>query len=93
MPSAPDDLRKKMVKWFGSIDPLGPEQFLGSRGYTLTKDWYWVTPVPHHTIRKEEFECMIFLEQEWDYGGLEFVSPQIVDLLLEPHRYNSEEWS
>lgn len=77
MPTAPDDLRDKMIKWFGNIDLFGPVAFLRSRGYTLTEDWYWQLPVPAHTISKEEFECMIFLQQEWDYGGLEFVPPSI----------------
>lgn len=92
MPTASDDLRDKMMKWFGSIDLGGPEQFMLSRGYTLTKDWFWIPPVPYHTISKEEFECMIFLQQEWDYGGLQivkFIPPQtIIDLLLEPPKYN-----
>lgn len=95
MPTASDDLRRKMRKWFGNIDIFGPQQFLFSHGFTLTKDWFWKPPVPHHTISKEEFQCMIFLQQEWDYGGLQivqFISPQIADLLVEPHEYKSEDW-
>jgi hypothetical protein len=59
-----------MRKWFGSIDPSGPEAFLKSRGYTLTPEWRWVKPTLSHTMSGAEAACICFLIDEWDYGGL-----------------------
>lgn len=70
MPTASDFDRARMRKWFGSIDEYGPETFLKSRGYILTKGWCWVKPVPSHHISDEEYHCLEFLMDEWDYGGL-----------------------
>ena len=70
MPSASDEDRALMTKWFGSIDTHGPEAFLKSHGYVLTKDWCWVKPTPSHEISAIEDACLWFLLEEWDYGGL-----------------------
>lgn len=70
MPSASRELQSQMLAWFGSIDSNGPEAFLESRGYVLTRGWEWRLPVPAHTLRDEEILCIKFLMQEWDYGSL-----------------------
>lgn len=60
-----------MQKWFGdAIDEQGPIAFLQSHGYTLTRGWEWVKPVSAHTISTEEWECIAFLCDEWDFGGI-----------------------
>ena len=46
-------------------------EFLKNRGYILTKAWCWVKPVPSHSINDEEFNCLQFLIDEWDFGGIE----------------------
>lgn len=70
MPQASDDLRALMEQWFGDpVSDEGPTNFLQSRGYVLERDWIWKLPTPSHTIRNEEYKCMAFLIDEWDYGG------------------------
>lgn len=72
MPEASENLRSQMRQRFGSIDTLGPEKYLRDRGYELTPDWQWkkenVTSLDDMT--REEFDCLLFLAHEWDYGSL-----------------------
>ena len=70
MPSASDESRDLMIKWFGCIDTHGPEAFLKSHGYVLTPQWVWLKPTESHSISAEEAECVQFLICEWDYGGI-----------------------
>lgn len=73
MPQASDELRQKMKDRFGD-DWLeeGPVFFLRAAGYTLTKDWCWkkegVGSVEDMT--DFEYDCLAFMADEWDYGGL-----------------------
>lgn len=74
MPSASDELREAMNKRFGDpIDESGPMQFLEDAGYKLTKDWLW-EPKPGvaclKDMTRDEFDCLLFLVHEWDFGGL-----------------------
>lgn len=69
MPQASDELRGLMLKWFGN-DGNGPDAFLKSHGYVLTKHWTWELPVPYHSISCYEWNCIVFLIREWDYAGL-----------------------
>lgn len=72
MPSASDELRDKIVSRFGSIDTIGPEAWLKDRGWTLASDWVWRRPgATWKTITAEERDCIRFLADEWDYGGME----------------------
>lgn len=72
MPSADPELRDHMIKRFGSIDTHGPEKYLQDAGYKLTEDWFWI-PKPGvknlGEMTRDEFECLLFLCHEWDYGG------------------------
>lgn len=71
MPQASKNQRDRMLKWFGSeIDENAPIKFLESRGYKLRCDWLWEKPVPSHTVSDEEFHCLQFLIDEWDFGGI-----------------------
>lgn len=72
MPTASDELRKSMRQRFGSIDTHGPEKFLTDNGYSLSKDWEWSKPgiTGLQDMTREEFECLLFLVHEWDYGSL-----------------------
>lgn len=73
MPQADEELRKEMVRRFGSIGTTGPSRFLTDAGYQLAPGWEWV---PKPGVRslgqmpRDEFECLLFLIHEWDYGGL-----------------------
>jgi len=66
MPQASDELRDLMNKWFGEIADYNPAKFLLSRGYTINKGMISV-PTPAHTVNPEEFLCILFLRDEWDY--------------------------
>lgn len=73
MPQASDELRAEMKRRFGDpVDDAGPTQFLTDAGYTLHPDWTWskegVTDLKDMT--RDEFECLLFLVHEWDYGSL-----------------------
>lgn len=69
MPSSSEGLRQK---WGGShgIGEDKAEGYLQSRGYRLTKDWFWIKPSHDHVMTDEEVEAIIFLIEEWDYGGV-----------------------
>lgn len=73
MPQASDELRAEMKRRFGDeISDAGPTKFLEQAGYTLNEDWTWskfgITNLEQMT--RDEFECLLFLVHEWDYGGL-----------------------
>lgn len=70
MPQATDELRSLMNLWFGSpVDDGGPHHFLESHGFTCT-NWQWQLPTPYHGVSCYEWACILFLHQEWDYGGI-----------------------
>lgn len=74
MPNASPDLRAKMDTLFGDeIDSSGPISFLEKAGYRLSQDWTWgksgVTEL--WQMQADEFACLQFLVDEWDFGGLE----------------------
>lgn len=71
MPQATDELRDRMFRYFGNgIDDTGPIRFLESHGFTLDKSWCWIKPCESHTISMDEFYCLQFLCDEWDFGGI-----------------------
>jgi hypothetical protein len=68
MPSAPDELRDLMEKWFGDpIDDGPPYRFLMARGWT-ERAGMLIKPTPAHTVSEYEWACIQFLCLEWDYG-------------------------
>lgn len=68
MPQASDEQRNLMEKWFGDpIDERGPNNFLRSHGYTQ-RGGVLISPTPSHTVSKDEWECIAFLCDEWDFG-------------------------
>jgi hypothetical protein len=71
MPQASDELRAEMERRFGDpISDAGPTKYLEDRGYTLNRDWTWSKPGENlNSIPREDFECILFLVHEWDYGG------------------------
>jgi len=72
MPEASQELRELMQHRFGSLDSESPSQFLESRGYTLSRDWTWSKPgiSTLKDMQRDEFDCLLFLVHEWDYGSL-----------------------
>ncbi len=73
MPQASDELRSLMGEYFGdTIDGFGPIKFLEDSGFTLTRQWTWTKPnATYENLTQKEYECIVFLCHEWDFGGLE----------------------
>ena len=72
MPQASDELRELMVKRFGSIDEQGPIKYLEEQGYRLTGHYFWWPKAgvkSYNDMTKEEYDCLLFLVTEWDFGG------------------------
>lgn len=68
MPSASDELRDIMQRWFGDeVDCRGPIKFLASHGFKELRGII-IPPVPSHTLSEEECICIKFLVDEWDFG-------------------------
>lgn len=72
MPSSTPELQKA---WGGhnGLDSSKATEFLTNRGYSLQRNWMWVAPAHVRTLDDmaiEEYDAMLFLIQEWDYGGL-----------------------
>lgn len=71
MPQASEFLRNKMGARFGDrISNEGPQSFLENRGYKLLGDWSWRLPSDGHAVTQEEYDCVKFLIEEWDFGGI-----------------------
>lgn len=69
MPQASDERRETMNRFFGDpIDDSRPIAFLESHGFELLKGWTWKKPTPSHNVSADEFECLCFLIEEWDFG-------------------------
>ena len=70
MPSTDQHTRDLMEKWFG--DPIAdgpPYDFLLSHGYIEPlRNGVLYKPTLSHTISYEEFWCVKFLIEEWDYA-------------------------
>lgn len=68
MPQASDRQRELMERWFGdSINMAGPYKFLRSHGYT-EKGGLLIKPVSAHNVSRDEWQCIRFLVDEWDFG-------------------------
>ncbi len=74
MPQASQELTDRMIERFGEDRYLeeGPIQFLKDAGYTLSRSWEWKKEGINslNDMTRDEFECLMFLVHEWDYGGL-----------------------
>ncbi len=72
MPQAGKELQDRIIERFGSLDDNGPYKFLRDHGYSLSRSWEWSKPgiSSLKDMTREEFECLLFLCHEWDYGTL-----------------------
>lgn len=78
MPTATDEIREKMRQRFGDpIGDIGPHNYLIERGFTETAGI--IRPpyreLSEYMVSNEEWECILFLCDEWDYGYLPAVTP------------------
>jgi hypothetical protein len=70
MPTASDELRQKMLEYFGDeIDDLPPQEFLTSHGFVLRKGYIYTHYYPWDVLTQKEKDCINFLCDEWDFGG------------------------
>lgn len=76
MPSCSQELHDIITKYFNKNNDDNVSfdnvciQFLESHGYTLTKQWFWIKPTPSHNTSQDEFNCLKYLVDEWDFGGI-----------------------
>ena len=74
MPQADPELRQRMIDRFGSIMDTGPTEYLEAAGYEMTWGYTWLPKsgvLKLADMTREEFECLLFLVHEWDFGSLE----------------------
>ena len=78
MPQASDELREEMHRLFGThVEETGPMNFLTEQGYVLTRTWRWKPPShvkSYDDMSQDEWYCLKFLIDEWDFGGLSLKS-------------------
>lgn len=68
MPTASDELRGAMLKYFGSaIDDGPPMRYLRSMGWTFERGGLIREPAAKH-ITEKEWDCVYFLCHEWDHA-------------------------
>lgn len=74
MPQATAELQQLMKERFGDpISDAGPIKFLEDAGYKLMRGWQWEPKTGVKVLKdmtQPEWECLLFLIQEWDFGGL-----------------------
>lgn len=69
MPQATDELRSKMLEYFGdSIDPEGPAKFLRERGFLEKGGWITKPGTYWDDLTEKERHCLFFLADEWDFA-------------------------
>ena len=77
MPQASKFHTDRMKEYFGPDNWMeeGPCRFLEDQGYRVTKRWTWVNPRVKSVddVTEKERDCIIFMMDEWDYDGLEFL--------------------
>ena len=44
--------------------------YLKDKGYRLTSTFRWESPTDDYEVTEEEEDAMIYLIEEWDYGGI-----------------------
>ena len=73
MPQASEKDRAWARKKFGGITDSTIVDWLQSQGYVLNEAWQWRLPpgTNQKNMPKDEVRAIVFLMDEWDYGGLE----------------------
>lgn len=74
MPQTSAEIQERIDKFFPSASQSQDFQstkFLEKAGYILNKNWTWKLPSPDHKITEEEDLCLVYLIEEWDFGGIE----------------------
>lgn len=64
----PQTTPERAARWPG-LDSEAME-FLKKQGFILTANWYWIKPKVGHVLTEREEDAIVYLIQEWDFGGL-----------------------
>ncbi len=65
----PQTTPERAARWPGmDAEAMG---FLQKQGYVLRKDWLWTKPKPDHEPTERERDAILYLIEEWDFGGTE----------------------
>lgn len=68
MPQADDERRALMQKYFGNpVDYAGPTKYLKACGWKESSVGWWRSPAPMSEVTEKEYECFLFLRDEWDH--------------------------
>ncbi len=76
MPSTSPDIQEQIDRLLGCYDDIGQdhaaERFLFSHGWTEhpAQRWCWCMPSRYHVPTWDEVLCVIYLIEEWDFGGV-----------------------
>lgn len=72
MPSTSDARRALIAKWFPDKGNSGPDFgcicTLESMGFTVDRGGLIHPPVSSHSLTWEQWEMVLYLVEEWDYG-------------------------
>ena len=67
MPQASEPHRDIIQGWFGTLDCGAVLSFLFTRGYKETRNGLVMPPAKWHRPTSEEYVCLDFLVNEWDF--------------------------
>lgn len=48
----------------------GATEYLVAQGYRMTKEFTWLRPELHAQPTAREIDAIVYLAEEWDFGGL-----------------------
>lgn len=65
----PQTTPERAARWPG-LDSQAME-FLKRKEFKLTNAWSWDKPTPDHILTDREEDAILYLMQEWDFGGIE----------------------
>ena len=63
----PSSTPERQARW-GSDGAAS--DYLAARGFRLRRDWCWVLPEGRDDADETEADAIIYLIEEWDYGGM-----------------------
>ena len=64
----PQTTSERAARWPG-MDRQAID-YLKQRGYTLQRSWHWHAPDLTHIPTDKERDAILYLIEEWDFGGL-----------------------
>jgi len=48
--------------------------YLEKHGFVRDENWSWYLPKPGHVLTRRERDAVIYLQEEWDWGGVRTVA-------------------